>query len=158
MYEIGNSEARPRKRWRVASIAAGLLGAVVLCQPDSARAQLPLGGGFPGGGLQAGEVHGGVAGGHQGYGYFYGYVDRDGHGWSFGGSYPDYGNNDDSQPSEGQVWYDCSDLAGHYPYLTQRNPVPATGTVSQNGEGGFVVGGGLGGGSAGFEAGGFHGP
>jgi hypothetical protein len=46
MYEIGNSESQPRKRWRVAGIAAGLLGTAVLCQPDSARAQLP-GGGLP---------------------------------------------------------------------------------------------------------------
>jgi hypothetical protein len=118
MYEVSNSEARPSKRSRVASIAAGLLGAAVLCQAGSASAMPPsLGGGFPGGALQGGEVHGG----HQGYGYFYGHVDQDGHGWSFGGTYPDYGNDDDSQSSGGQVWYDCSDPAGCYPYLMQRN-------------------------------------
>jgi hypothetical protein len=134
MYEVSNSEARPSKRSRVASIAAGLLGAAVLCQAGSASAMPPsLGGGFSGGALQGGEVHGG----RQGYGYFYGHVDRDGHGWSFGGTYPDYGNDDDSQSSGGQVWYDCSDPAGCHPYLIQRNPawqiVPVTGMVSQDG-------------------------
>ena len=38
MYKVGNSEVRPSKRWPVATIAAGLLGAAVLCQPDSAGA------------------------------------------------------------------------------------------------------------------------
>jgi len=59
MYELGKSEARPRKRWPVA-IAAGLLGAAVLCQPNCARAlpPLPHGGGLPGGGFNAGGFDG----------------------------------------------------------------------------------------------------
>src|SRR5271166_2654921 len=46
MYETGNCEARPRKRWPVASIAAAVLGAAVLCQPESAAAfpHPPMGG------------------------------------------------------------------------------------------------------------------
>jgi len=57
MYELCKSEARPRKRWPVA-IAAGLLGAAVLCQPNSARALPPHGGGLPGGGFNAGGFDG----------------------------------------------------------------------------------------------------
>jgi len=33
MSELGNSRAEPKKRWRVAGIAAALLGAAVLSQP-----------------------------------------------------------------------------------------------------------------------------
>jgi hypothetical protein len=47
MYKIDNSEARPRRRCLVASIAGGLLGTAVLCQSSSAGAQPAL----PGGGL-----------------------------------------------------------------------------------------------------------
>jgi hypothetical protein len=99
MYKAGNSEARPRKRWPVA-IAAGMLGAAVLCQPDSAHA-FPLAGGFHGGGFHGGRAggyggwghggwaHGGWAGGYGhgygGYGYGNGYPVG---GFAFGGSYP----------------------------------------------------------------------
>ena len=92
MYGIGKSEARPGKRWPVA-IAAGLLGAAVLCQPNFAGVlpPLPLGGGLPrdgfnasgfggframsqgggggivvSGGSYPGWGHGGWAGGHGG--------------------------------------------------------------------------------------------
>jgi CBS domain-containing protein len=99
MYEARNSEARPWKRWPMA-IAAGLLGAALLCQPGSAYA-FPLGGGFHGGG---GFGHGGAAGGYGGwghggwaggyghgyggYGYGYGYPSS---GWAVGVGVPAYG-------------------------------------------------------------------
>jgi hypothetical protein len=111
MHELGNSETRPRKGWRVVSIAAVLLGAAVLCQPDLALAAHGGGGGhgggfhgggfhgggfhrggfggFHGGGFHGEAFHGGgfhrgVAGGHYGYGY--GHGDHWYHGWH-GGSY-----------------------------------------------------------------------
>ena len=55
MYETGNREVRLRKRWPMA-IAAGLLGAAVLCQPNSAHAFGFHGGGFHGGGFQGGGL------------------------------------------------------------------------------------------------------
>src|SRR6516162_6807746 len=89
MCELGNSRARPRKRWPMASIAAALLGAAVLCQPGLAHAARGGGGGFHGGGFgglhgggfhsggfrgrgfgafRSGGFHGGVAGLHTGFG------------------------------------------------------------------------------------------
>jgi hypothetical protein len=174
MYEISNLEAPPRRRWRAAGIAAALLGAAVLCQPDSARAQMALpslGDGFPGGefnagefgGSHGGEVNGWAAGRDYGYDYLYGYVDRDGHGWLVGGSDPDYGYYEERQPSDGHVGSDCSAPAGCYFVLAQCNlawqTVPRKGTVSQGDKEGVVVGGGPGtwadGGSAGGYAGDF---
>jgi len=75
MSELGNSKAQPKKRWRVAGIAAALLGAAVLCQPDVAQAAHGGGGGggFQGGG---GGFHGGGFGGFHGGGF---------HGGGFGG-------------------------------------------------------------------------
>src|ERR1700730_16812270 len=101
MSELGDSKARAQKRWPVASIAAGLLAAAALCQPDLAHAAHGGGGGgFHGGGV--GGFHGGVAnlhngfgGGHGGHWYRgrynggYGWGWGDGLGWSY---YPyDYG-------------------------------------------------------------------
>src|SRR5258708_39791243 len=64
MSELGDSKARAQKRWPVASIAAGLLAAAVLCQPDLAHAAHGGGGGFHGGGFlprgAAGRGSGGV--------------------------------------------------------------------------------------------------
>ena len=94
MYETGNSEAQSRKRWRVAPVAAGLLGVAVLCQPDSARALPALEGGFHGGGF-GGYGHGGYGYGHGYYGYDHPY------GWGFVGSFPAYGYYSYSQPSTG---------------------------------------------------------
>lgn len=84
MRELGNSEARPGKTWSVVSIAAALLGAAVLCQPELAQAAPHGGGGgfhggfgafhggFHGGGFHAGAFHGGgfhgtFAGLHNGF-------------------------------------------------------------------------------------------
>lgn len=54
MRELGNSGARPGKTWSVVSIAAALLGAAVLCQPELAQA----------------APHGGGGGFHGGFGAF----------------------------------------------------------------------------------------
>src|SRR3984893_3157067 len=147
MIRLGNGGARPRNRWRVIGIAAALLGAAVLCQPDLAHAAHGGGGGFHGGGgglhgggFHAGGFHGGFAGLHNGFdggrgGHWY-------HGWHGGrygwwlagpglawtyydnpwwGSYPDYGYYNYSQPYASQTWYYCSDPAGYYPYVAQCN-------------------------------------
>jgi hypothetical protein len=162
MYETGNSEARLRKRWHVASIAAALLGAAVLCQPNTAHALPPLpgvgppwlptlsGGGF--GGLPGGAGHGGWAGGYGGGGhgswgggYGYGGYGYPSYGVFVGGSVPSYTYYSYSQPSVAQVWYYCSAPAGYYPYVTQCSTawqtVPATGAVSQGGGVGVAVSG-----------------
>jgi|SRR5580700_7045240 hypothetical protein len=147
MSELGDSKARAQKRWPVASIAAGLLAAAVLCQPDLAHAAHGGGGGFHGGGFggfhgggfHGGGFHGGVAnlhngfgGGHGGHWYHgwhnggYGWGWGDGLGWSYypydyGYGYPDYGYYNYSQPYASQTWYYCSDPAGYYPYVAQCN-------------------------------------
>ena len=145
MREVTNSEARRRKRWRLMSIGAALLGAAVLCQPDLAHAAHGGGGGFHGGGFHGGGFHGGGfhAGGFHGhYGYGYGHGGHWYHGWhggSYGwwlvgpglgwayydypwwGSYPDYDYYDYSQPYASPTWYYCSNPAGYYPYVTQCN-------------------------------------
>src|SRR5690348_7295222 len=90
MYETGNREVRPRKRWPVA-IAAGLLGAAVLCQPDSAHAFGFHGGGFHGGGFHGGGFHGG---GFHGGGF---------HGGGFHGSFAGLHNGFDG--GRGGHWY-----------------------------------------------------
>ena len=56
MRVSGNNGSRPRKTWRLMSMAAALLGAAVLCQPDIAHAHGGGGGGGLGGG---GRFHGG---------------------------------------------------------------------------------------------------
>lgn len=72
MYESGNSGARSRKRFPVASFAAALLGAAVLCQPDFAHAAHGAGGGFHGGGFHGGGFGGFHSGGFRGGGGFHG--------------------------------------------------------------------------------------
>ena len=63
MRKLGNNEARRSRRWRVVSIAAALLGAAVLFQPDLAdAAPHGGGGGFHGGGGFGGFHGGGFAG------------------------------------------------------------------------------------------------
>src|SRR5262245_46413585 len=105
MRELNIIEVRPRKRWPMMSIAAALLGAAVVCQPDVAQAAHGGGGGFHSGGFHGGYFH------RSGTYYAYPW-------W---GSYPDYGYYDYSQPSAGQTWYYCSDPAGYYPFVTQCN-------------------------------------
>lgn len=62
MQQLGNHKATPRKVRSVVSIAAALLGAVVLCQPDLAHARGGHGGGGHGG-SHGGGFHGGFHGG-----------------------------------------------------------------------------------------------
>src|ERR1700753_3196747 len=61
MQELGDKKASPRKARAVVRIAAVLLGAAVLCQPNLAHARGGggHGGGFHGGGFHAGGFHGG---------------------------------------------------------------------------------------------------
>ena len=120
------------KRWprpmigRALAIAAALLCATALSQPNPAYAGgfHGGGGGFHGGGFHGGGFHGGgFHGGRFHDGRFHG------NGFFFGGSfadpgwgyYPDYGDYDYSQPYSSQIWYYCSDPAGYYPNVTQCN-------------------------------------
>jgi hypothetical protein len=118
-------EHRPRLRiGRALAIAAALLCATALSQPNPAHA-----GGFHGGG---GGFHGGGGGFHGGGGGFHGggfdggfhggrfHDNRFFFGGAFGfpwlGYYPYY---DYGQPYASQTWYYCSDPAGYYPNVTQ---------------------------------------
>ena len=127
MKQLNEYRARPRIG-RALAVAAALLCATALSQPNPAYA-----GGFHGGG---GGFHGGGGGFHGGGfhgGGFHGGRFPDGRfhdnrfffGGSFGfpwsGYYPDYGYDDYSQPYSSQTWYYCSDPAGYYPYVTQCN-------------------------------------
>jgi hypothetical protein len=127
MKQLNEYRARPRIG-RALAIAAALLCATVLSEPNPAHA-----GGFHGGG-GGGGFHGGGGGFHGGGfgafhgGGFHGDRFRDNRfffGGSFGypwwGYYPDYGYYGDSQPYFSQTWYYCSDPAGYYPYVTQCN-------------------------------------
>ena len=112
-------EHRPHLRiGRALAIAAALLCATALSQPNLAHA-----GGFHGGG---GGFHGGGGGFHGGGFRGGGFHDGRFHGkrFFFGGAfgfpwlgyYPYYNY---SQPYASQIWYYCSDPAGYYPYVTQ---------------------------------------
>jgi hypothetical protein len=123
MKQLKEYRARPRIG-RALAIAAALLCATALSQPNPAYA-----GGFHGGG---GGFHSGGFGGFHGGG-FHGGGFHDGrfhdNRFFFGGSfaypwwgyYPDYGYYGYSQPDSSQTWYYCSDPAGYYPYVTQCN-------------------------------------
>jgi hypothetical protein len=142
MYETGNSEARPRTRWRVAGIAAGLLGAAMLCQPDSAHAFGFHGGGFHGGGFAGGYGHGGWAGGygHGGWAGGYGHGGWAG-GYGHGGWAGGYGYG---YPSSGWAVGVGVPAYGYYsysPYYCYYYPY-ACNTAVSGGVGGVVVGGG----------------
>ena len=137
MKQLNEYRARPRIG-RALAIAAALLCATALSQPNLAYA-----GGFHGGG---GGFHGGGFGGFHGGGFHGGFHGGGFHGngfhdgrfhdgrfhdnrFFFGGSfaypwwgyYPDYGYYDYSQPYASQAWYYCADPAGYYPYVTQCN-------------------------------------
>jgi hypothetical protein len=121
------------------AIAAALLFATELSQPNLAYAGPHGGGGGFGGFHGGGGFHsGGFAGSHDGG--FHGERFRDGRfdhdrfrdrRFFFGGSfaypwwgyYPDYGYYDYgySQPYSSQIWNYCSDPVGYYPYVTQCN-------------------------------------
>ena len=145
MQRLSKPKARS-KIGRALAIAAALLCATALSQPNLAYAGPHgggggfhgSGGGFHGGGFHAmAGVHGGGFGSFHGSG-FHGDRFHDGrfhggrfhdNGFFFGGSfgypwwgyYPDYGYYDYSQPYSSQTWYYCSDPAGYYPYVTQCN-------------------------------------
>jgi len=80
MSELRNGGARPRKSWRMAGIAAALLGAAALCQPDIANAAHGGGGGglHGGGGFHAGGFGGFHGGGFHGGGFHGGGFHGDG--------------------------------------------------------------------------------
>src|SRR5205809_894118 len=130
MQQLNEPRARPRIR-RALTIAAALLWATALGQPNLAYAGPHGGGGgggFHGGGF--GGFHGHFAGmhhgfgeGHEGFGERHeGFRDRRGvfigglglgyYGYPYGWDYsPDYSYYGHSQPSS-QTWYYCSDPAG----------------------------------------------
>jgi len=137
MKQLNEYRARPRIG-RALAIAAALLCATALSQPNPAYA-----GGFHGGG---GGFHGGGFGGFHGGGFHGGFHGGGFHGdrfhdgrfhagrfhdnrFFFGGGfvdpwwgyYPDYGYYDYGQSYSSQTWYYCSDPAGYYPYVTQCN-------------------------------------
>ena len=142
MKQLNEYRARPRIG-RALAIAAALLCATALSQPNPAYAG-PHGGGGGGGfhggggGFHAmGGFHGGGFGGFHGGGFhgdrFHdGRFDRDRFhdnrfffggavGYPWWGYYPDYGDYDYNQSYASQAWYYCSDPAGYYPYVTQCN-------------------------------------
>src|SRR5215831_2620414 len=142
MRQSSEQKARP-KNGKALAIAAALLCAAALSQPNLAYAGPHGGGGgggFHGGGF-GGGFHGGEFGGFHGRG-FDGFHDRFAgvhhgfgvrhdrfigglgfgfYGYPYYGYYPDYGYYDYSQPYSPQTWYYCSDPAGYYPYVTQCN-------------------------------------
>jgi hypothetical protein len=140
-----SSEHRARPRiGRALAIAAALLCAAALSQPNPAYAGPHGGGGgggFHGGGMGGfhgggfGGFHGHFAGMHNGFGERHeGFRDRrfgvgvgvglglGYYGYPYGWDYaPDYGYYGYSQPYSSQTWYYCSDPAGYYPYVAQCN-------------------------------------
>jgi hypothetical protein len=147
MSELDQHAPRSRTR-RALTLAAALLCAGGLSQPNLAVAgPHGGGGGFHGGGF-GGGFHGGgfhEMGGFRGGGFggFHGGQFHDGRfdhnrGFFFGGGVaypwlgdypygydgvysPEYGYYGYSQPYPSQTWYYCSDPAGYYPYVTQCN-------------------------------------
>src|SRR5438270_7150862 len=141
MYETGNREVRPRKRWPVA-IAAGLLDAAVLCQPDSAHAFGFHGGGFHGGGFHGGAFHGGGFAGGYGHGGWAGGYGHGGWAGGYGHGYGGYGYGS-GYPSSGWAVGVGVPAYGYYsysPYYCDDYPY-ACNTAVLGGAGGLVVGG-----------------
>jgi hypothetical protein len=149
MQQSSEHKARP-KSGRALAIAATLLCATALSQPNLAYAgpHGGGGGGFHGGGFGGGFHGGGVGGFHgRGFGGFHGHFAgmhngfgerhegfrdrRNGfigglgfgfYGYPYGWDYsPDYSYYGYSQPYSSQTWYYCWDPAGYYPYVTQCN-------------------------------------
>jgi hypothetical protein len=145
MQQLSEPRAGPRIR-RALAIAAALLCATALGQPNLAYAGPHGGGGgggFHGGGMGGfhgggggfhgggfGGFHGHFAGMHHGFGgrhdgfrrgVFIGGLGFGYYGYPYGWDYsPDYGYYGYSQPAS-QNWYYCSDPAGYYPYVAQCN-------------------------------------
>jgi hypothetical protein len=127
MLQSSEPKARPRTG-RALALAAALLCATALGQPNPAYAGPHGGGGggfhgggfagFHGGGFHGDRFHDGRFhdGRFRGNGFFFGGTVADP--WGY---YPDYGYYDYSQPYSAQTWYYCSDPAGYYPYVTQCN-------------------------------------
>ena len=94
---------------RALTVAAALLCATVLSQPNVAYAHGGGGGFHSGGGFHGGGFHGDRFHDDRFHGGFIGF-----------GFYPyyDYGNYGQSYS---QTWYYCADPAGYYPYVTQCN-------------------------------------
>src|ERR1700760_4561682 len=112
MHQSNEHKARP-KNGKALAIAAALLCATALSQPNLAYAG-PHGGG-------GGGFHGGF-GGFHGNG-FHGDRFHEGRfrgGFTGFGFYPYYGYYDYGQ-AYSQTWYYCSDPAGYYPYVAQCN-------------------------------------
>jgi hypothetical protein len=149
MQQSSEHKARP-KSGRALAIAAALLCATALSQPNLAYAGPHggggggfhgggFGGGFHGGGFGGfhgggfGGFHGHFAGMHNGFGERHeGFRDRRNgfigglgfgfYGYPYGWDYsPDYSYYGYSQPYSPQTWYYCWDPAGYYPYVTQCN-------------------------------------
>jgi hypothetical protein len=147
MLRVSEHRARPRIGRALATVAAALLCATALGQPNPAYAGPHGGGGgfhgggggFHGGGMGGfhgagfGGFHGGFAGLHNGFGERHeGFGERhEGfrrgigfgffqypYGWDYSPDYSYYGH---SQPYSSQTWYYCWDPAGYYPYVTQCN-------------------------------------
>jgi hypothetical protein len=147
MLPVSEHRARPRIGRALATVAAALLCATALGQPNPAYAGPHGGGGgfhgggggFHGGGMGGfhgagfGGFHGGFAGLHNGFGERHeGFGERhEGfrrgigfgffqypYGWDYSPDYSYYGY---SQPYSSQTWYYCWDPAGYYPYVTQCN-------------------------------------
>ena len=142
MQQSNEHKAAP-KNGRVLAIAAALLCATALSQPNLAYAGHGGGGGFHGGGFHGGGFggfhgggfggfHGRFAGMHNGFGERHEGFERHGgfrgglgfglyeypYGWDY---YPDYSYYGYNQPYSSQTWYYCWDPAGYYPYVTQCN-------------------------------------
>ena len=134
MKQLNEYRARPRIG-RALAIAAALLCATALSQPNPAYAGGFHGGGrgFHGGGFHGGGFHGGFhGGGFHGNGFHDGrfhdgrfhdnrFFFGGGLAYPWWGYYPDYGYYDYGQSYSSQTWYYCSDPAGYYPYVTQCN-------------------------------------
>jgi hypothetical protein len=134
MKQLNEYRARPRIG-RALAIAAALLCATALSQPNPAYAGgfHGGGGGFHGGGFHGGGFHGGFhGGGFHGNGFHDGrfhdgrfhdnrFFFGGGLAYPWWGYYPDYGYYDYGQSYSSQTWYYCSDPAGYYPYVTQCN-------------------------------------
>jgi hypothetical protein len=131
MQQSGGYKAAPRKA--VVGIAAALLGAAVLCQPNLSLGAHGRGGGFLGSGFRGRAVglHNGF-GGYYGGRWYHGWHNRRYGWWVVGrglsyysypwwGAYPGDWSYEAMQPSNAQTWYYCSDPAGYYPYVTQCN-------------------------------------
>ena len=127
MHQSNEHKAWP-KTGKALAIAAALLCATALSQPELAYAGPHGGGGgggFHGGGFHEGGFHGDRF--HDGrFGrdrfrdnrFFLGGAFAYPYGWDYS---PDYGYYDYSQPYSSQAWYYCYDPAGYYPYVTQCN-------------------------------------